>query len=95
MVKLVQIHQIRNLPKIKNMFMSQVHGNLILRSFDDAIENVMMQNGYKWSQLHVETRITRFGALHTKFPISRTLIPKFEQKHDFDWFNQLIQQKCN
>jgi len=47
MVKLVQIHQIRNLPKIKNMFMSQVHGNLILRSFDDAIENVMMQNGYK------------------------------------------------
>ena len=49
MVKLVQIHQIWNLPKIKNMFMSQVHGNLRLGSFDDAIENKMMQNYYKWS----------------------------------------------
>jgi len=46
MVKLVQIHQIRNLPKIKNIFMSKVHGNLRLGSFNDAIENVMMQNDY-------------------------------------------------
>jgi len=42
MVKLVQIHQIRNLPKIKNRFMSKVHGNLILGSFNDTIENVVM-----------------------------------------------------
>jgi len=46
MVKLVQIHQIRNLPKIKNMFMSRVHGNHELRSLDDAIENVIMHNDY-------------------------------------------------
>jgi len=42
MVKLVQIHQIQNLPKIKNMFMSKVHGNFRLGSFNDAIENVIM-----------------------------------------------------
>jgi len=78
MIKLVQIHQIPNLPKIKNVFMSKVHGNLGLGSFDDAIENVMMQNDYKWSQLHLETRNTRFAALHAKFPISWTLNPKFE-----------------
>jgi len=46
MVKSVQFHQTQNLPKIKNMFMSQVHGNLGLGSFDDAIENLMMQNDY-------------------------------------------------
>jgi len=46
MLKFVQIHQIRNLPKIKNMFMSKVHCNLGLGFFDDAIENVMMQNDY-------------------------------------------------
>jgi len=46
MVKLFQIHQIRNLPKIKNMFMNKVKGNLKLRSFDDTIENVMMHNDY-------------------------------------------------
>jgi len=45
MVKLVQIHQTQNLPKI-NMFMSKVHGNLRLGSFDDAIENVMIWNDY-------------------------------------------------
>jgi len=60
------------------MFMNKVHGSLELGSFDDTIENVMMQNDYKWSQLYLETRITRFGALHTKYSISWTLIPKFE-----------------
>ena len=39
--QMVQIHKIRNLPKIKNMFMSKVHGNLGLGSFDDTIEDVM------------------------------------------------------
>jgi len=77
MVKLVQIHQTQKLSKIKNMFMSKVHGSLILGSFDDTIENVMMWNNGKWSQFHVEYGITQFGALHTKFPISWTLIPKF------------------
>jgi len=91
MVKLVQIHQTRNLPKIKNMFTNKVHGSLILESFDDTIENVMMQSDDKWSQLNLETGITRFGELHTKFPISWTLIPKFEQKHDFDQFDQFVQ----
>ena len=43
MVKFVQIHQTRNLPKIKNMFMNKVHGILRLWSFGDAIENVMMK----------------------------------------------------
>ena len=28
------------------MFMSKVHGNLRLGSFDDEIENVMIQNDY-------------------------------------------------
>jgi len=52
--------------------MSKVHGNLRLGSFDDAIENVMMQYDCNWSQLHLETRITRFGALHTFInPISQ------------------------
>jgi len=46
MVKLAQIHQTRNLPKIKNMFMSKVHCNLGLESFDYAIENIMMKNDY-------------------------------------------------
>jgi len=95
MVKLVQIHQIRNLPKIKNMFMSRVHGNHELRSLDDAIENVIMHNDYNWSQLHLETVITQFRELHAKFPISRILIPKFEQKCNFDRFDQLVQWKCN
>jgi len=95
MVKLVQFHQTQNLPKIKNVLMSKVHGNLGLGSYDDTIENVRMSNDYKWSKLHLETRITRFGWLHTKFPISWTLIPKFEQKRDFDQFYQLVQQKCN
>jgi len=75
--------------------MSKVHGNLELGSFDDVIENVMMQNDYNWFQLHLETRITQFGALHTKFPISWTLIPKFEQKRDVNWFDQLVPWKCN
>jgi len=73
--------------------MSQVHGNLGLGSFDDAIENLMMQNDYSWCQLHLKTKIIRFGALHTKFPISWILIPKFEQKRDFDRFDQLMQWK--
>jgi len=47
MVKLVKIHQTQNLSKIKNMFISKVHGNLRLVSFDDTIKNVMMQNDYK------------------------------------------------
>jgi len=46
-VKLIQIHQTRNLPKIKNMFMSQVHDNLRLGSFDNTIENVMIYIDYK------------------------------------------------
>jgi len=46
MVKLAKIHQTRNMPKINNMFMSKVHGNLELGSFEDAIKNVMMQNDY-------------------------------------------------
>jgi len=95
MVKLVQIHQTRNLPQIKNKFMSKIHGNLRLGSFDDAIENVMMWNDYNWSKLHLENGIAQLGALHTKFPISRTLIPKFELKPDFDRFDQLVQWKCN
>jgi len=59
MVKLVQIHQTRNLPKIKNMFISQVRGNLRLGSFGDTIENVMMEIDYKRSQLHLEIGVTR------------------------------------
>jgi len=53
MVKLVQILQTRNMSKIKNMFMSKVHGNLRLGSFDDEIENLMIQNDYNLSQLHL------------------------------------------
>jgi len=64
MVKLVQIHQTQNLPKMKNMFISKVHGNLKLGSFDDTIEHVMMKNDYKLSKLNLETGITRFGVLH-------------------------------
>jgi len=95
MVKLVKIHQTQNLSKIKNMFISKVHGNLRLVSFDDTIKNVMMQNDYKWFQFHLEFGITWCGVLHAKFPISWTLIHKFRQKRDFNQFVQLVQQKCN
>jgi len=78
MVKLAKIHQIWNLPKIKNMFISQVHGNLGLGSVDDAIENVMMPNDYKWSQLHLEIGITRFGALDA--------IENVMMQNDCKWF---------
>jgi len=53
MVKLIKDHQIRNMLKINNMFMSQVHGNLGLGSFDGAIKNVKLKNDYKLSQFHL------------------------------------------
>jgi len=55
-----------------------------------------MQNDYKLSQLNLETRITQFGALPTKFPISWTLIPNFNLHQQ--WLqsqNHEIMQKRN
>jgi len=83
MIKLVQIHQIWNLPKIKNMFMSKVHGSLRLKSFDDAIE-FRNWNHSIWCTAH---KVPNFTNLNSQIwaemqfrPIQPTRVVKMKLK---------------